>query len=115
MQLPAMNIQPMQNQQGVWAMQFPQQQQMAYQHPDGYYVGRGRGGFRSENRPVAKCYGCGALGHFNKDNLCLPGAREAYMAIQMAMQQGQGSQQMAMQQVQGAQQLAVTGPAATGN
>ena len=76
-----------------------------YWHPDGFVGGRGGGfqGYRPE-RSVAKCYGCGVLGHYNKDNRCLPGAREAYQAIQASMQAGQQGQQ-----------LALTGPGATGN
>ena len=56
-------------------------------HPDGYMVGAGRGRgaayYKPDARVVAKCYACGVLGHYSKDNVCLPGAREAYQAAQM--------------------------------
>ena len=80
-------------QQGQYA--YPIQQQYQY-HPDGY-TNRGRGSFRPDGRPVAKCYGCGVIGHFNKDNVCLPGAREAYQALQAGMFQRQGGPQLAIQ------------------
>ena len=72
-------------QQQVWPA--AQQQPMApaygyqvpppqYRHPDGFVGGRGGGfqGYQPESS-VAKCYGCGVLGHYNKDNRCLPGVR----------------------------------------
>ena len=87
---------------GVWLSGAPPPQ---YWHPDGFVGGRGGGfqGYRLECS-VTKCYGCGVLGHYNKDNRCLPGAREAYQAIQASMQARQQGQQ-----------LALTGPGATGN
>ena len=90
---------PAAQQQLAYSTQVPPPQ---YWHTDGFGGGRGGGfqGYRPE-RSVAKCYGCGVLGHYNKDNRCLPGAREAYQAIQASMQAGQ--------------QLALTGPGATSN
>ena len=90
-------------QQQMWPGQTAPGQQYGYQQvlwpPDGYMHGgfRGRGGLRPDVRSVAKCYGCGVLGHFNKDNVCLPGAREAYQALQASMQLGQAGQQLAIQ------------------
>ena len=93
---PAQHIAP------TYSSQVPPPQ---YWHPDGFAGGRGGAfqGYRPE-RSVAKCYGCGVLGHYNRDNRCLPGAREAYQAIQASMQAGQQGQQLALQ-----------GPGATGN
>ena len=71
--------------------------QQRFWHPDGYNSrGRGFQGLGHDPRAAAKCYGCGVNGHFNKDNACLPGAREAYQALQAAMQAGQQVQQLAL-------------------
>ena len=67
-----------------------------YWHPDGFGGGRGGGLQYRPERSVAKCYGCGVLGHYNKDNRCLPGAKEAYQALQASMQSGQQNQQLAI-------------------
>ena len=67
-----------------------------YWHPDGFVGGRGGSLQYRPERSVAKCYGCGVLGHYNKDNRCLPGAKEAYQALQASMQSGQQNQQLAI-------------------
>ena len=67
-----------------------------YWHPDGFVGGRGGILQYRPERSVAKCYGCGVLGHYNKDNRCLPGAKEAYQALQASMQSGQQNQQLAI-------------------
>ena len=49
---------------------------------------------------VTMCYGCGQLGHYNKDNVCQPGAREAYMQLRAGGQGvaiAGGGQQLALQ------------------
>ena len=94
---------PTPQQQG-WGQPPPPGQQYGYQttqqrfwHPDGYNSrGRGFQGLGHNPRAAAKCYGCGVNGHFNKDNACLPGAREAYQALQAAMQAGQQVQQLSL-------------------
>ena len=44
---------------------------------------------------MARCYSCGTVGHFSKDGVCLPGAREAYQAVMAQGQMGQASGQQA--------------------
>ena len=95
--------------------QGPQLQGLVQQHgQDGYvmqqqprYFVIQRGGLQQQQpRGVAMCYGCGQLGHYNKDNVCQPGAREAYMQLQA------GGQGIAI--TGGGQQLALQGPGAAG-
>jgi len=98
-------VQGMQGQQQMGAM-MPQQGYMW--HPDGYMAGMGRGRgaafYKPDTRVVAKCYACGVLGHYAKDGMCLPGAREAFQAAQM--------QNLAA--AAGAAPLALAGPSAGG-
>ena len=61
-------------------------------HPDSYRVPRNT---RPDSRDVARCYSCGTTGHFSKDSVCLPGAREAYQAATAQGQMGQASGQQA--------------------
>ena len=62
--------------------------------PDGFRAPRNT---RPDSRAVARCYSCGTVGHFSKDGVCLPGAREAYQAVMAQGQMGQaGGQQAAI-------------------
>ena len=88
-----------------FAQQHGQDGYVTQQQPR-YFINQ-RGGLQLQQpRGVAMCYGCGQLGHYNKDNVCQPGAREAYMQLQA------GGQGIAI--TGGGQQLALQGHGAAG-
>ena len=101
-----MAMMPAQGQQPQGYVQQHGQDSFLVQQQPRYFMNQ-RGSMQLQQpRGVAMCYGCGQMGHYNKDNVCQPGAREAYMQLQA------GGQGIAI--AGGGQQLALQGPGAAG-
>ena len=78
---PGMAMMPAQGQQLQGFVQQHGQDGYIVQQQPCYFLNQ-RGGMQLQQpRGVAMCYGCGQMGHYNKDNVCQPGAREAYMQL----------------------------------